>query len=121
MQKHRTGIWRIREPRGTSLVELMLVCTVSTILVTRAYLAVTGYPQIGGTTLHIAHMLWGGLLMLVGALIFFQAADRIWKPFVAILFGIGLGLFIDETENLSPKITTISFNQQLQLSTLYCS
>jgi hypothetical protein len=24
---------------------------------------VTGYPQIGNSTLHIAHVLWGGLLL----------------------------------------------------------
>lgn len=34
--------------------------------------------------------------MIIGALILFQAADRIWKPPVAIIFGVGLGLFIDE-------------------------
>lgn len=96
MQHSRTAIWRIRELRGSSLVELMLVCAVITILVTRAYLALTGYPQVGGATLHIAHMLWGGLLMLIGALIFFQAADRAWKPAIAIIFGVGFGLFIDE-------------------------
>ncbi len=96
MQHSRAAIWRIRELRGSSLVELMLVCAVITILVTRAYLALTGYPQVGGATLHIAHMLWGGLLMLIAGLILFQAADRVWKPVVAIVFGVGFGLFIDE-------------------------
>lgn len=96
MQHPRTAIWRIRELRGSSLVELMLVCAVITILATRAYLALTGYPQVGGATLHIAHMLWGGLLMLISALVLFQAADRVWKPTIAIIFGIGFGLFIDE-------------------------
>lgn len=96
MQQPKTAIWRIRDPRGSSLVELMLACAVTAILVTRAYLALTGYPQVGGATLHIAHMLWGGLLMLIAALILFQAADRVWKPVVAILFGAGFGLFLDE-------------------------
>lgn len=96
MQHSRTAIWRIRELRGSSLVELMLICAVITILGTRAYLELTGYPQVGGAVLHIAHMLWGGLLMVVGALVLFQAADRIWKPVVAIIFGAGFGLFIDE-------------------------
>ena len=96
MQQSRTAIWRIRDPRASSLVELMLACAVISILVTRSYLALTGYPQVGGATLHIAHMLWGGLLMIIGALILFQAADRVWKPSVAIIFGVGLGLFIDE-------------------------
>lgn len=96
MQQSRTAVWRIREPRASSLVELMLACAVVTILGTRAYLALSGYPQVGGATLHIAHMLWGGLCMLIAALILFQAADRIWKPVMAVLFGAGFGLFLDE-------------------------
>ncbi len=44
-----------------------VVSAVSAILVTRAYLALTGYPQVGGDGgLHIAHVLPGGPLMLVG-------------------------------------------------------
>jgi len=31
-----------------------VVITIATILVTRAWLALTGYPQIGGGNLHIA-------------------------------------------------------------------
>ncbi|HEY5903448.1 MAG TPA: hypothetical protein VIU39_12900, partial [Anaerolineales bacterium] len=31
--------------------------------VTRLFLSLSGYPQIGGGELHIAHVLWGGLLL----------------------------------------------------------
>jgi hypothetical protein len=31
--------------------------------ITRFFLNITGYPQIGGSKLHIAHVLWGGLLL----------------------------------------------------------
>ena len=42
-------------------LELMLVSAIATVLVIRTFLAVTGYPQIGGDGVHIAHLLWGGL------------------------------------------------------------
>ena len=55
----------LRNRRLNSLLELFLVASVSSILVIRFALAVSGYPQLGGRELHIAHLLWGGLLMLV--------------------------------------------------------
>jgi hypothetical protein len=65
-------------------------------LVTRAYLELTGFPRVGGGGLHIAHLLWGGLLLLVGLigpLAYVGAGPR---RFSAIVGGIGFGLFIDE-------------------------
>ncbi|MGH7908854.1 MAG: hypothetical protein ACRENW_03265, partial [Thermodesulfobacteriota bacterium] len=44
-------------------LENFLVAAVAAVLVIRLFLKMTGYPQIGGSSLHIAHMLWGGLLM----------------------------------------------------------
>ncbi|HYO42843.1 MAG TPA: hypothetical protein VES19_06550, partial [Candidatus Limnocylindrales bacterium] len=39
------------------------------VAVTRWFLAVTGYPKVGGGGLHVAHMLWGGLLLVVAAIL----------------------------------------------------
>ena len=63
---------------------------------TRLFLALTGYPQIGGEVFHIAHALWGGLLLYIAALLPLVLANR-WVYMVgAVLTGMGVGLFIDE-------------------------
>ncbi len=78
------------------LIELFLVAAVAAVLVIRAFLALTGYPQIGGDGLHIAHMLWGGLFMLLAMLLLFVALGRPVQRLAAILGGVGFGTFIDE-------------------------
>lgn len=88
--------FRIRDPHADALIEIWLVSAVVSILLIRAYLALTGYPQVGGGTLHIAHMLWGGLGMVIGFGMLIIFAHRIWKPIATIVFGVGFGTFIDE-------------------------
>ena len=55
---------RLRDNRALTRFELFLFAAVATVLLVRTFLAVSGYPQVGGGGLHIAHVLWGGLLML---------------------------------------------------------
>jgi hypothetical protein len=88
--------YRIREPYASSLTEAWLVSAVTTILVIRVYLYLADYPQVGGDTLHIAHMLWGGLGMVVGFGMIMLTAHGIWKPVATVVSGVGFGTFIDE-------------------------
>src|SRR3954447_15793362 len=81
---------------GARYLPLLAISGVATVLVVRAYLSVTGYPQVGGATLHIAHLLWGGLLMLAGLLCALLVAGGGARAATATLGGIGLGLFVDE-------------------------
>ncbi len=67
-----------------------------TVLATRLYLMITGYPQIGGGTFHIAHALWGGLLLIVASLLPLTWGNRWVLVVAALCSGIGVGLFIDE-------------------------
>nr|MEE4269245.1 hypothetical protein [Candidatus Krumholzibacteria bacterium] len=42
------------------MLDLVLVMAVLSVLLIRFYLHLTGYPRVGGDSLHIAHMLWAG-------------------------------------------------------------
>lgn len=84
-----------REGADTYLL-LTLLSFAASVSVTRLFLEVTGYPQLGGGELHIAHVLWGGLVLFVAALLPLVYANRWVYRWGAILAGVGVGLFIDE-------------------------
>jgi hypothetical protein len=75
---------------------LMLVSFACTVVLTRLFLQATGYPQIGSGVLHVAHVLWGGLLLFAATLLTIIFANRWVYTLVALSGGIGVGLFIDE-------------------------
>jgi len=85
-----------RDPAGPRHVAGFLAVTVLTVLVTRGLLALTGFPQLGGDGLHIAHVLWGGLLMAVAVVAVLSWAGPVVRPLAALVGGVGFGLFIDE-------------------------
>lgn len=74
----------------------MLVSFAGSVILTRAFLELTGYPQIATGVLHIAHVLWGGLLLFAAALLPVIFANRWVYTVSALLGGAGVGLFIDE-------------------------
>ncbi|MEI7690251.1 MAG: hypothetical protein WCI63_01355 [bacterium] len=87
----------VRNIDFASLIENFLFTSVATILGIRIFLALTGYPQLGGGNgLHIAHMLWGGLLMLIAIVFFLAYLNKSSLVWGSILGGIGFGFFIDE-------------------------
>jgi hypothetical protein len=81
----------------------LFVCAVATVLFTRGLLAATGYPQVGGSSLHIAHVLWGGLLLLAALIATLAFLSPTARPLAAILGGVGFGLFIDEVGKFVTK------------------
>lgn len=85
-----------RYTRAKDYLEIFLISAVTTVLLNRLFLAATGYPQIGGHTLHISHMLWGGLLMLVALTLLFSFIGARIEKLSSLIGGIGFGLFIDE-------------------------
>ena len=82
---------------------MLFVSAVATVVFTRAFLAATGYPQVGGSKLHIAHVLWGGLLLLAGLLATLAFLSPGVKPLAAVAGGVGFGLFIDEVGKFVTK------------------
>lgn len=85
-----------RSSRARDHLEIFLVSAVSSLLLLRFFLYLAGYPQVGGGTLHIAHMLWGGLLMAAAVVIAVSFLGARILRFSALLGGIGFGIFIDE-------------------------
>jgi hypothetical protein len=88
----------VRDLTAGARLEWLLVFAIATIVVTRAILELAGYPQIGGGTgLHVAHVLWGGLLMLVALLLLLgTVGGGLARGLGVLAGGIGFGLFIDE-------------------------
>ena len=86
----------VRRPHSDTYLLLTLLSFALSVSLTRLFLVLTGYPQLGGGELHISHVLWGGLLLFVAALLPLLIANRWVYRVTAILGGIGIGLFIDE-------------------------
>ncbi len=77
-------------------LEVFLVSGISALLLNRFFLYLTHYPSVGGSHFHIAHMLYGGLLMLVAiTLVLTFLGERVQK-LGSLVGGIGFGIFIDE-------------------------
>jgi hypothetical protein len=75
---------------------LSLVSFGGTVILVRLFLQLTGYPQIGSGTLHIAHLLWGGVCLFVAVLLVLIWDNPGALRSAAVLSGVGIGLFIDE-------------------------
>ncbi len=86
----------IRNLEAPDLFLNFLISAVGAVLAIRLFLHMSGYPQLGGGGLHIAHMLWGGLLMLVALMILVGFLDRPAQRVAVVVGGIGWGTFIDE-------------------------
>jgi hypothetical protein len=90
----RAGL--VRNVRSAEHLTTFVVSGVATVLITRLILGLSGYPQIGGKGLHIAHVLPGGLLMLVAISLLLAYVGPVVRPAAALIGGVGFGLFIDE-------------------------
>lgn len=79
-----------------SLLETFLVAAVTTVLVIRTQLWATNYPQLGGHGLHIAHLLYGGIFMVIAIGLLLIYLNRGVRRPAAVIGGVGFGFFIDE-------------------------
>lgn len=94
---HHINRWRpVSNYTAPQYLEAFFVASIATVLGIRLFLHVTGYPQIGNDSLHIAHVLWGGLLMMLAVVILLNFLGERPRAIGAIAGGIGFGFFIDE-------------------------
>src|SRR3989442_4798328 len=96
MEKPLTRPFFIRNLDAGKMLETFLVSAVAAFLGVRFLLDVTGYPRLGGGGLHIAHMLWGGTLMVAAVLLLLSYLGHRIRGAAAVVAGLGFGLFIDE-------------------------
>lgn len=73
-----------------------LLTFAASVSLTRLFLEISGYPQLGNSVLHIAHLLWGGFFLFAASLLPLIYANQRALDIGAALAGIGMGLFIDE-------------------------
>ena len=85
-----------RNVEAPLLLESFFIAAVGSFIGIRFFLALAGYPRIGSNGIHIAHMLWGGLLMLVALMLLLSFLDRSVHHLAAVVAGLGFGTFIDE-------------------------
>jgi hypothetical protein len=86
----------VKRENAEQYMVLVLVGFAVTIIATRSFLELTGYPQIASGDFHIAHVLWGGLLLFVASLLLLIGRGSQLYRLSSLLTGIGFGLFIDE-------------------------
>ena len=86
----------VKREGSSQYLVFVLVSFALSVSITRLFLSITNYPQLGTGELHIAHVLWGGLLLFIAALIPLLISNRRAYKLAAILAGVGIGLFIDE-------------------------
>jgi hypothetical protein len=75
---------------------ITLLAFATTVGGTRMFLNLTGFPQLGSGSIHISHVLWGGVFLFAAAILLLTFINQRLFYLSAILSGIGVGLFIDE-------------------------
>jgi hypothetical protein len=90
-------IWKpVRRNGAEKYLQLTVLSFAASVSLTRLILELTGYPQLGNETLHIAHVLYGGVILYAASLLPLLYANRWAYTWGAVLSGVGVGLFIDE-------------------------
>ena len=96
VETHRPVRWPVERVRAETDLIISITVFAATVILTRLFLELSGYPQIGNGVLHIAHALWGRLLLIIAALLPLILVNDWALTLSAVLSGLGVGLFIDE-------------------------
>jgi hypothetical protein len=93
---HKRRILLVERDEAETYLLTSVIAFGATIILVRLFLELMGYPQVGNGTLHIAHLLWGGLLLFIAIFLVLIWDNPIFLLAAAVLSGIGMGLFMDE-------------------------
>ncbi len=93
----------VRREGADHYLFLVFIGFAGSVSLTRFFLSLTNYPQIAGGELHIAHALWGGLLLFIASLLPLTLSNKRIFTASALIGGIGVGLFIDEVGKFITK------------------
>jgi hypothetical protein len=86
----------IRREQAENYLLILMISFAFSVSATRTFLHLTNYPKIGGGELHIAHVLWGGLILFISAVFPLIFSNHWIYKVSAAGSGVGIGLFIDE-------------------------
>jgi hypothetical protein len=86
----------VKRGHAETYLLISLSAFAGSVILTRLFLDLAGYPQVGNNVLHIAHALWGGLLLMLASILPLLLANRWARILSSLLSGLGVGLFIDE-------------------------
>jgi hypothetical protein len=77
-------------------VLISLISFAVTVSGLRTFLWLTNYPRAAVGSIHVAHVLWGGLALFAASLLLLVISNRWVLRIAAVLSGVGVGFFIDE-------------------------
>jgi len=75
---------------------MFMISGIVSVLATRLFLHLTNNFQLSFGSIHIAHVLWGGLLMFLALILIFLFPSSLILKRCAVIGGLGWGVFIDE-------------------------
>lgn len=93
---NKLSFFLVRNIDAEDLLENFLVTGVLSVLGIRLYLRLTGYPEILTARLHIAHVIFGGFLMMIALIMLLAYINREIRYLATYIGGLGFGAFIDE-------------------------
>lgn len=96
-------------------LEYFMFSAALSVVGTRAYLAVMDYPVVGSGIIHVAHVLWGGILMMIATFIILIFHNREMKVVGTLISGVGFGLFVDEIGKFITKDNDYFFQPTISI------
>ena len=115
MARERSRKFALRSVDVSRHLDIFLVCAVAAVIGNRTFLIITGYPQVGNSSLHISHAIWGALMMASAVVIAIAFLPPFTRTFVAFLGGAGFGWFIDELGKFISRDTSYFFQPAIAI------